>query len=1588
VIASTITDPAGFYSFTELPPGDYAIQVINPIGGTPTEPDQGSDDTEDSDIQATADGDAGRSPLTTLDPGEDDPTLDAGYLCVPIVGGIVWEDSNSDGVRDPGEPGLVDVFVQIIAESTGQVVANLYTGIDGSFLATDLDADETYTIDANVPFASRLLIPTTDEPLQGVEPSFCTAPNQIGYGPTQLGVIGDLVWYDANGNGIPDEWLDANGNGVLDRGDPNEWYAPFPFATDTEPSSEEFDACGIANVTVILQDGSGTELDRTETNPFGWYTFFNLAEDTYTVEVDTSDPDLLAGALAIASSGQCVSGTPPVAIPLVRRPSYSYWAQFQEQLPAQVGDLTCGLTTPERITNFLIVDQGPPTDGIDLTFDFGIICEGNGSLGDRVWFDDNGNGLQDEGELGANAIEVILTDSQGATRTVFTDPSGQYLFADLPPGDYTVTFVLPTGLVFTIPNATDDQSPAISDQIDSDADPNDGTTPTITLAAGENNLTIDAGLLRVASLGDFVWEDSDGDGLQDSNEPGVSTVLVTLTDSQGITQTTITDERGEYEFINLAPGDYTVTFTLPPGAFWTTPNAIDDQSPEISDQIDSDVNPDDSSVSVTLAPSENNDTIDGGIVRLAGLGDLVWRDLDSDGLQDDDEPGVADVTVELLDGDGAVVATTQTDAAGLYQFTGLQPNVIYVVRFTPPDGLAFTILDRGSDDERDSDVDPTTNTTAPLTLNSGQFDDSVDAGLADLARLGDRVWEDLNGNGLQDDAEPGISGVTVQLLDSDGEEFATTTTDVSGFYFFAALPAGLYQVQFTTPDGFSPTVADASPSGTSDADTRDSDADPTTGLTPPIELGAGDIDITVDAGFYRPATLGDEVWEDLDGDGINDPDEPSISGVTVQLFREGEDTAVGQQTTQDGLYLFDNLAPGNYFVIFQPPDEFSFTVQDRGNDDSLDSDANPVSGVTSIVMLTSGEEDRNLDVGLVRLASVGDFVFRDINGNGVQDPNEAGLSGVDISLFNLDGTLIAQTTSGSDGSYSFPDLQPGEYYLAFTRPEGFSFSQPGQGNDPALDSDVDPISNISPNFVLLSGEVNNDIDAGLSPFSTLGDFVWSDVNGNGIQDPTESGLGQITLVLFNDDDVAIQQTLTEDDGTYTFNELVPGTYTVVVERPVGFEFTLQDQGSDDTVDSDVNEDGVSTSVSIGFGETESTLDAGLRPLTAAIDVEKSTNGVDADEAGTLALVEGEVVIWRYVVRNIGNVELTNIQLVDDQLGAINGTASCPNTTLGVGQMMICTVNGVAEFGPYTNVATVTGVPAEQPDVIVEDSDSSNYTGVALNLSITKSDDVVQAVPGEPLTYTLVYANDGPTTAVDVKIVDDLPAGVTFLEVLEETPAIAEDPLVTLVPGANQRVIWRIPELAANASGTIIFLVNTDPDLRDQTVTNRVTISCDGIIDATNALIRSSSDIDQSAICDELDLDPADNQDEELTSFTAPLAISLQRFDVLDGPNGITVEWLTSSELNTSGFRLYRGTTPDFEKAAIINQNSVAALGESGGLYVYEDESTLATLPYYYWLVELEDGVEQEPFGPERVRPQSLRYNVFLPMINQGKGIIQ
>lgn len=695
------------------------------------------------------------------------------------------------------------------------------------------------------------------------------------------------------------------------------------------------------------------------------------------------------------------------------------------------------------------------------------------------------------------------------------------------------------------------------------------------------------------------------------------------------------------------------------------------------------------------------------IAPTASIGDFVWNDLNKDGIQNEGESGITGVSVELYNcSDDSLIATTTTNGTGYYNFTNLVPGNYYV-NFTAPPGYNFTLQDQG-DDTLDSDANNITGNTSCITLTLGENNDTIDAGLykielpEDKAAIGDRVWEDLNGNGIQDEGELGIQGLTVELYNcSDDTLVSSTTTDANGYYNFTVEP-GEYYVYFSS-DGYEFTLQDQGADDTVDSDVNSS------GITECVTLGSNETNYTVDAGLYQPASIGDYVWEDVNGDGVQNDGDTGIDNITVNLYNCYGDFLETTKINESGYYNFTGLTPGDYYINFIAPSGYEFTLLSQGADFE-DSDVNP-SGNTSCVTLTSGEINYDVDAGLYQPATIGDFVWDDQNVNGTQDDGEPGITGVLVKLHDCDtGDEIANTTTNGTGYYNFTNLEPGDYYVNFTAPPGFEFTLQDQGDD-TLDSDANNTTGNTTCITLSSGEYNNTIDAGLfvtelpEDKASIGDRVWEDLNEDGVQNEGEPGIENVTVELYYCNGTFVNSTTTDSNGFYLFTDLNPNSYYLNFILPEGYKFTLQNQGEDGSADSDANTSlGNSSCVTLTSGEYNNTLDAGLifEP-SPEIDIEKYTNGHDADNPSGPTIQIGTQVTWTYNVTNTGNVNLTNVNVTDSK-GLV---VDCPKTTLNVSESITCTATGTAKPGQYSNYGNVTAVYEE---IQVNDSDSSHYFG--------------------------------------------------------------------------------------------------------------------------------------------------------------------------------------------------------------------------------------------------------------------------------------
>ena len=329
---------------------------------------------------------------------------------------------------------------------------------------------------------------------------------------------------------------------------------------------------------------------------------------------------------------------------------------------------------------------------------------------------------------------------------------------------------------------------------------------------------------------------------------------------------------------------------------------------------------------------------------------------------------------------------------------------------------------------------------------------------------------------------------------------------------------------------------------------------------------------------------------------MQDGTEIGVAGVMVKLYNDGpdgiagngDDVLVGVTTTDaNGLYLFAGLVNDGYYVNFSNlPAGYDFTTKSAIND-ATGSDADRVSGTTTVVSLTGNTNDRSLDAGInTTRAALGNYVWLDDDGDGIQDAGEQGVPGVTVTLyrpgFGLDGIAsnaddalpVATMITDQNGKYLFDNLEAGTYEVLFTTiPGGLTFTQqntPGDNGD-NTNSDANPATGRTTGIALAASEVDLTIDAGLfKPRAVIGNYVWVDLNNDGVQQSTEPAASGILVTLLDGGGNPVAIAITDGTGRYLFPNVAPGNYSISFSNlPQGTAFTSANAGGDDAVDSDV-----------------------------------------------------------------------------------------------------------------------------------------------------------------------------------------------------------------------------------------------------------------------------------------------------------------------------------------------------------------------------------------------------------------------------------
>ena len=1028
VIATTTTDADGNYSFTRLPAGDYTVKVTK--AGAIANLDQ----TEDPD--STKDNTSGTVTLNADNPVQEN--INFGYVKKHAISGNVYLDQNRDKTKDSGDIPQSGITVNLV-DASGTVVATTTTDADGNYSFTGL-GDGTYTVqvDKTGPLASteQTEDPSgkTDSRSQAI--TFTRSDpdiTNVNFGYAEDYTISGTVYYD------------KDRSETLNNGEP-----------------------GFDGVTVNLLDEAGATVATTTTKADGTYSFAKLPAGKYTVKVEPSD--------------------------LLKKLE-------QTEDPDGTKDHTSGVVQVNH--------DNPSVQNVNFGYATNYTIKGT------IYRDADRSESLEDGEKLYQGVTVDLLDNAGnVVATTTTDASGAYAFTNLEEGTYKVR-VRKEGPIADL------------DQTEDPDATKDNTSGDITLELNDPiKENVNFGYISDNSISGTVYRDDNRSGALNSGESGYPEQTVQLLDKDGtVIATTKTDANGMYSFDKLPDGTYSVK-VVKDGALSDTEQTGDPDSTL-----------DNASEPITL--DEANPTkkgVDFGYVPDYFIKGTIYRDGNRSGALDTDEKLYEGVTVQLRDADGTVVATTTTDADGAYSFDKLPAGTytVTVVQDGPIAGL-----------EQTGDPDATKdNASEPITLNSDNPSTTdVNFGYVNNNSLSGTVYRDDSRNGDQDGAEPGYSGVTVQLLDKDGQVIATTTTDANGNYSFDKLPDGTYSVTVVKDGELADTEQTEDPDATKD------------NASEPVTLNEDNTSKDhIDFGYVPDYSIHGLVYRDGDRSESHGADEKGYANQTVEL-RDKDGKVVATTTTDaDGAYSFEKLPAGDYTVKVVKDGALTDLDQTEDPDSTKDS----ASGVISLSNDHRTQTDVNF--GYIANNSINGTIYRDGDRDGRKGDTEGRYSGVTVQLLDENGTVIATTTTDKDGTYSFEHLPDGTYSIKVVKDGVLADADQTGDPDTTLDNASKPITLDENN------PTKSDVDFGYAPNNTITGTVYRDDNRDKTIDGDEPGLERVSVQLLDEDGNVVQTLDTAADGTYAFQHLKDGKYTVKVVRSSAIKDYDQTEDPDATID--------------------------------------------------------------------------------------------------------------------------------------------------------------------------------------------------------------------------------------------------------------------------------------------------------------------------------------------------------------------------------------------------------------------------------------
>ncbi len=1494
-----LTNSSGVYAFTGLRNGYYYVAVDTAsIPGAETQ--RGDVNTQpglcatcDSLSNATGDNLGAATFIGQITAANDVINVSFGYSVPAALYGNVWHDNDGDGARDSGENGLTTVTVQLYQSNCTTLITSTTTNANGDYSFGGLTNGTTYCIKV-----STGTLPGGGSWTETAETD-ASINNAISVTAT-VGVVSgshDFGFTRTGASSIGDTlYYDWDGDGTQDGIDE-----------------------GLPNITVTLYedvDGDG-QLDlgmdavwaTQSTGATGSYLFNNLPAGIFRVAVDTGDPQFPASAAQSADPNE---------------------------------------TGPCVVCDSQSVVALPAATAV-LTQDFGYHPTGSGQIGDTVFNDVDGNGVQSGvRETGIASITVQLwADLSGdgvyvQIATTSTDSTGSYLFTGLPYGAYRV-----------IVDTNDSDLPR--DAFSNRYVPTTATSVDRTLSSGSpSSLTADFGFTALGAIGDTIFWDANANGTQDPAETGISGVTVSLyidVNADGnydagidtaVTSTT-TNADGQYLFTGLSAHTYVVVVGSISGSPTLTadPNADGVPCPGAGTGLLCD-----GQTATIIHAGSSFMGADFGYRPPGALGDTVWLDSDGDWLRDPGETGIPYITVTLT-GPGCAPCSTETDSDGLYSFSNLADGT-YTVSINTSDADFPAGVAQVSDPDVTLDHQTTVGITGGgVTSLGGNACSSCDLN-ADFGfrysgphqLSGTLCLDGASPNGVCGSGTTGVGGdevafddVTVYLYlwNDDGDDvleagetvqIGATTTGTTGDYTFSNIPAGRLLVAIGAP-------------------AADLHLSTTTGDTPATSVVA-----TPGSGATTTS------YQDVTVSGnVSDLDFAFVSTLSYDYGDLPETYSTTLQGSPDGARHVVDASPTLYLGSV-PDTELNGTPDVLALGDGADED-----GVTFNYPWTNGVNGGSVTIDVTGSGWLVGYI--DFNEDG--DFTDAGEMVIDQAVSTSSATYTFDVPAGTfaNGSrtlYSrfriFAD-QP-----LFSSLASFGTALDGEVEDYQSSWMLEVDKDTSTPNVLAGGQATYTIvtrNSGTQPLTNvqIGDalptgftFVSNSISSNDATRTTTTDpiAGDDSLVWDTWDLApggAITVTFTVDVsgaalGTYDNTALVASDQTGLIDDD---GLVAQDAdappGADPENDEDVSIVAVmptdtptptvtftptptltsSPTVTSAPTSTPTDTPTATETLTPSptptltptpTDTPTSTSTPTPTDTATPTPTPTDTATWTPSPTSTDTPTPTSTPLVSDT------PTSTPTFTA---------------TATWTPTSTETATPTPTHTSTPTWTPTTSPSGVDLQIAKIASATIIE--PGDTLTYTLTITNAGPADATNLIVNDTLPSALHYVSAngggwsCNTSGATLTCQRASLLVGATSSITL-VTTIDLLASGSVINTADVNIPASDPT--------------------------------------PDDNSDTAVTTINVPTAVELVDFHVETTTIGaVTLKWATAAEIDLFGFRLYRSRVNDPGTAELLAWLPATSTGSTGADYAYTDQPD--TGAWWYWLVDVSTSGKEAWHGP-------------------------